>query len=280
MSEFHQLPTRDYQPSADWKQLDEQAESRAKTMSPATMPHLNHLCLDDYQDVYEPAADTFLLLDALKHDIDIGCFDHLANSPMIVLEIGSGSGVASVYVRQELLNRRRRHGQGNDESTLSIMSFVTDINRAALEITVRTARANKVMRDDCFETIHCDLAGPLLQRLAGMVHVIIFNPPYVPTSNDEVNTNGIAASWAGGVDGRLVIDRAIPQLARLLHERGCAYLVTVDDNLPCELAQQLARDYQLDCQPLLRKRTRNERLTVLKIVRQQQQQQQQQHDGD
>ncbi|KIH46110.1 hypothetical protein ANCDUO_23840 [Ancylostoma duodenale] len=48
------------------------------------------------QSVYEPAEDTFLLLDAIEKDIqklrDI--------SPEIVLEIGCGSGVVSTFVNQ------------------------------------------------------------------------------------------------------------------------------------------------------------------------------------
>ncbi len=48
--------------------------------------------------------------------------------------------------------------------------------------------------------------------LSGKVDILLFNPPYVPTESDEVCGNGIEASWAGGVDGREVIDRFIPLL--------------------------------------------------------------------
>ena len=48
--------------------------------------------------------------------------------------------------------------------------------------------------------------------LNGSVDILLFNPPYVPTESDEVCGTGIEASWAGGVDGREVIDRFIPLL--------------------------------------------------------------------
>ncbi|GFH07885.1 hemK methyltransferase family member 2, partial [Haematococcus lacustris] len=60
----------------------------------------------------------------------------------------------------------------------------------------------------------------------------IFNPPYVPTPDDEVQSRGLSSAWAGGFKGRRVIDRFMPQLSRVLRCGGQLLLVAVAENDP------------------------------------------------
>ena len=106
------------------------------------------------------------------------------------------------------------------------------------------------------------LASPLLNKLNGKVDVLIFNPPYVPTPDDEVGSSGIEASWAGGKDGRVVLNRALPQIARLLSKpHGAAYVITVDDNLPEDIADKM-KVHGIQVKPFVRRKARNEYLSV------------------
>ena len=42
--------------------------------------------------------------------------------------------------------------------------------------------------------------------------VQIFNPPYVPTPDEELARTDIARAWAGGNRGRAIIDKFLPQV--------------------------------------------------------------------
>jgi methylase of polypeptide subunit release factors len=109
--------------------------------------------------------------------------------------------------------------------------------------TERAAETAASSSDTVLHLAECDLVSGLpAAATGGCADVLVFNPPYVPTPADEVGGTGIAASWAGGPRGRVVLDRLLPQVPRILAPRGAFYLVLVDENDPEEVAEILARD--------------------------------------
>jgi release factor glutamine methyltransferase len=246
MTEWHPLRSVNDVDSSSWKSLNASAERRAKLLESAEMPSMDHATMQDFGEVYEPSDDTYLLIDGIKADLMEN--PELNPKARTAVELGSGSGVPIVYLASSL------------ESCTPI---ATDINPKALALTQKTANANNVKN---LETMQCDLASGLLPKYEKMVDFVIFNPPYVPTPDEEVSGNGIEASWAGGERGRRVIDRAIPQIAQLLaRPSGVCYMITVDDNEPEEIARKLST-LGLSMSPLVRRRAHNEYLTVQKIV--------------
>lgn len=96
---------------------------------------------------------------------------------------------------------------------------------------------------------------------------MIFNPPYVPTPDEEVGGEGIEASWAGGEEGRVVIDKALPQIWKVLKTGGVLYMIVVDDNKPLDIINTHNEAYGIKGEVLVRRQARNEFLSVLKMVK-------------
>jgi len=224
--------------------------------------------MSDYELVYEPSDDTFLLMDALQYEFDYDNADaklklQRASLIRITLEMGCGSGVGSICLAKLLMEQRER----TDEITekYNVNHYVTDINENAIRTTLETATRNGLC-DSAVNAYKCDLATPLLDELQDSVDVLLFNPPYVPTPDVDVKGSSIETSWAGGTDGRLVLDRALPQIAHLLSwPHGVAYIITVDENKPEEISELMAKSYGIKVIPLVRRKARNEFLSVLKM---------------
>ncbi len=136
-------------------------------------------------EVYQPAEDTYLLLDAALAE------SRPADS---VLEIGCGSG----FISQELGPKVAR-------------LLATDINPHA----VRSARARGV------EVIRADL----FRGIKGKFDLILFNAPYLPTQPEERTGQWIDYALDGGESGRETVDQFILDLAGHLRPGGRALLL-------------------------------------------------------
>ncbi|XP_018422844.1 PREDICTED: hemK methyltransferase family member 2 [Nanorana parkeri] len=206
-------------------------------------PVYSHVGHGEYSDVYEPAEDTFLLIDALEGEVD-----ELIARVELCLEIGCGSGVVSAFVASIIGPKA--------------LYLCTDVNPLAASCTLETARTNKVL----IEPVITDLVSGLLPRLQGQIDLLLFNPPYVVTPSEEVGGNGIQAAWAGGNNGREVMDRIFPLVPTLLSPKGSFYLLVLKDNNPDEIVEQL-KSYGLQGSKLLSRKAGREHLIVLKFWR-------------
>jgi len=78
---------------------------------------------------------------------------------------------------------------------------------------------------------------------AGVVDVLMFNPPYVPTEvvvEDGSGEEGwIGVACGGGVDGMEVTIRVLRGLNECLSECGVAYILLCERNKPEAVAEQL-----------------------------------------
>ena len=203
--------------------------------------------------VYEPSDDTFLMLDTIDQEAST-----IAQcQPSVVVEIGSGSGCLIVGLAQALV----RHADRITPCRPNF--FASDISAAANAATAQTASANGII----VEVMQMHLLDAMRP---GTIDVLLFNPPYVPTSADEAergqSTHDISATWAGGPRGRLVLDRLLPRLGHLLSPRGRFYLLGVRENDPSDVCVVL-QSMGFSCRIVMERRAQNERLFVLEATR-------------
>ncbi|XP_042500867.1 methyltransferase N6AMT1-like isoform X2 [Macadamia integrifolia] len=203
--------------------------------------------VSSHLEVYEPCNDSFAVVDALLADRT----HLLEHRPTLCMELGCGSG----YVITSLAIRLRQEGAG-------CSYFPSDTSPHAVKVTCETFEAHGVHA----EVLLTDIVSGLERRLAGMVDMMVVNPPYVPTPEDEVGRSGIASAWAGGENGRSVIDRILPIADKLLSNRGCLYMVTLAANNPSQICH-IMREKGYASRIVVQRSTEEESLHVMKFWR-------------
>ncbi|WCJ26223.1 Ribosomal RNA small subunit methyltransferase C [Euphorbia peplus] len=203
--------------------------------------------VSSHPEVYEPCDDSFALVDALLADQN----NLLEHNPTLCMEVGYGSG----YVITSLALILAQHIPG-------IYYVATDLNPHAINVTRETLDAHGVDA----ELIATNIASGLETRLEGKVDVMVVNPPYVPTPKDEVGCKGIASAWAGGENGRRVIDRILPVADKLLSDKGWLYMVTLTENHPSQICIDM-RKRGYASRIIVQRSTEEESLHIIKFWR-------------
>ena len=171
--------------------------------------------------------------------------------PSVCVEVGSGSGYVITSLALML-----------GDETNNVEYIATDSSEEASKATLSTLRSHQIFG----EVFVTDLVSGLEERLEGRVDVLIFNPPYVLTCEEEVGSDGITSAWAGGDRGRTVIDRMLMVVDMLLSSKGLFYLVTITANNPGEICQ-IMRKKGFESRIVIQRYTDEESLHVLKFWR-------------
>ena len=215
--------------------------------------------------------------------------------PRVVVEVGSGTGY--VVTSAALL--------ANDAST-ACRCFATDVNPDAVAATRATANAHGVgdavetMCCDLLGPLRESHAGKIDLLLFNPPYVLtpseevreeaprafasLAPPPLVSDHartrttvktltlttltlvREQVTRGGIAAAWAGGVDGREVLDRLLPDVASALSPGGTFLLLLLEQNKPKEVAAILEAG-GLECEMVATCSADEERLHVMRAVK-------------
>ncbi|KAF8856940.1 hypothetical protein BDZ45DRAFT_744842 [Acephala macrosclerotiorum] len=216
-------------------------------------PSTSHVA---FERIYEPAEDSYLLLDTLSSENEKiflqDRFAAVSHSPSpFVLEVGTGSGVVLSFLNahaQVILGR-------TDVLTIGI-----DVNRfacKATEQTVLVAQQEQISQNLSHGFYLGNVLGDLASSLKiGEVDILVFNPPYVPSSDlpslppgdshaqtsFEDDSKLLALSYAGGVDGMETTERLLASLPEILsQQRGCAYILLCAQNKPDKVKEGIKR---------------------------------------
>lgn len=203
------------------------------------------LSKDDLKTVYEPAEDSFCMLDALENDL--GAWKMMKS--VLCLEIGSGSGVVITSLAREL--NKYTHGY----------YVAIDINPNACKSTKATGKINSVD----INVAQMDLLNNI--RYNEMFDIILFNPPYVVTDSKEVTDSRlISRAWAGGKNGREVMEKVFPHIPKLLSSNGIFYLVVIKENDPNYIIE-LFKGLNMAGTIVLDRKIRGEHLFVIRFTK-------------
>ena len=165
------------------------------TTNPPNMFHYQNLHIDLNTHVYNPAEDTFLLLESLQY----------TNNDTI-LEIGTGCGIIALTCAQK-----------------GAHVLATDINPYALHLTQQNIKNNQHLLQGTIILTRGNLFDMIKPHT--MFDVIIFNPPYLPTTQQYHLPGWINAAYDGGTTGTAVIKTFLHHLPHHLKPTGHSFFV-------------------------------------------------------
>jgi len=147
--------------------------------------HYNDLTISLHPEVYDPAEDSFLLLESIT-----------VSPTDSILELGTGCGLIALACASQGAN-----------------VVCSDINPYAVQLTRQNIEQNRHLIKGIIEVRQGDLFSVLKKQ--ERFNVIVFNPPYLPTKKNE-RTGGWFDIATNGFENHLEISPRTSQASPTL----------------------------------------------------------------
>lgn len=171
---------------------------------------INGIKIKTHPKVYVPAEDSELLIENL---VDV--------KNKSVLDVGTGSGIQAINAVKQ--------------GALKVIGI--DINPYAVECAKINSELNEIDSKKLFFK-----TGDLFKNIDEKFDVILFNAPYLPTSDEEKLEKYLNYAFDGGKDGREVLDKFLDEVANYLKKDGIIQILQsslTDGNKTIEKMEKL-----------------------------------------
>lgn len=215
----------------------------------------------DYDKVYEPSEDTFLLLDCFERELKFlqqKLDDNVCGSSLVT-EIGTGSGMVTSFIMANILPNS--------------LYIATDINPNACQSCLETADINKRQLQLVVLVVDCCQMDLTRAFIPNCIDLLVFNPPYVPAETvPDIPDNQDDSKWLdlallGGPTGMTVTWQLLNQLEQVLTVNGVAYILFCARNEPHKVKEIMeSRGWEV-CE-IIQRKAGWEVLSVLRFIKQ------------
>ncbi|MFX1420580.1 MAG: HemK2/MTQ2 family protein methyltransferase [Promethearchaeota archaeon] len=172
----------------------------------------------NFEKVYAPSDDTYLLLDYFKNRIDNSFFDGInINEIKNLLDLGTGTGIIAIFfllIKKQIINFNPK-------------IYASDISKNAIKCAKLNQKANEI--HDEINFLYSDLFNSFPVNLKNSFNIIIFNPPYLPSSRliREEQKKDIDHSWNGGEEGHEVLINFLEKAIQFINLQKKHYIYCI-----------------------------------------------------